>query len=125
MQKIQYAKGKSNIIAKLDGSLNMPAATVGTAAASQLQQSIFSAPPGAAIGLPPKPPGTMQAPGQSLPPPPGLTVPTGDGDMVMEDARSPSGSLAGRKRVREEVENEESDSGSGSDVAMEEDSEDD
>jgi hypothetical protein len=53
-QKIQYAKGKSDTIAKLDGTYKIPvaalAATAGatTGERSELQQSIFAAPPGAA-----------------------------------------------------------------------------
>lgn len=105
-QKISYAKSKSNIIAKLDGTFKLP--TVSSAAqveVTDLQQSIFNAPlPGvstsaapAAQGLPTKPPGA---------------------DQVMADAGTAESS--GVKRPREEQEEEESDE----DVAMEEESDD-
>jgi len=43
--KIQYAKGKSDTVAKLDGTFKMPEAAAAPAAATELQQSIFNAPP--------------------------------------------------------------------------------
>ncbi|KAI9839595.1 MAG: hypothetical protein M1819_002221 [Sarea resinae] len=45
--KIQYAKGKSDTIAKLDGTYRMPepATAAGAVTSTQLQQSIFNAPP--------------------------------------------------------------------------------
>ncbi|KAK4168559.1 U2 small nuclear ribonucleoprotein B [Cladorrhinum sp. PSN259] len=101
--KISYAKSKSNIIAKLDGSFKPPAAsTAAQVEVTDLQQSIFNAPvPGASnsttSGLPPKPPGT---------------------DHLMADAGTPES--RGTKRPREEEQGE-----SDSDVAMEEDSDDD
>jgi hypothetical protein len=101
-QKISYARSKSNIIAKLDGSFKMPAAaTAARVEVTDLQQSIFNAPvpgaPSAAPGLPSKPSGA---------------------DQTMTDAGTPDG--RGVKRPREEEEEEESDS----DVAMEEESDD-
>ncbi|KAL2271170.1 hypothetical protein VTJ83DRAFT_541 [Remersonia thermophila] len=100
--KISYAKSKSNIIAKLDGSFKPPAAaTAAQVEITDLQQSIFNAPvPGApapAAKLPPKPSGA---------------------DHVMTDAGTPEN--RGVKRPREEPEEEESDE----DVAMEEESDD-
>ncbi|KAH6634389.1 hypothetical protein B0J18DRAFT_416068 [Chaetomium sp. MPI-SDFR-AT-0129] len=103
--KISYARSKSNIIAKLDGSFKVPtAATAARVEVTDLQQSIFNAPvPGAPAtvpGIPPKPTGT---------------------DHVMTDAGTPEN--RGVKRAREdeqEAEEEESDE----DVAMEEESED-
>ncbi|KAL8730454.1 MAG: hypothetical protein Q9166_004092 [cf. Caloplaca sp. 2 TL-2023] len=61
--KIQYGKGKSDAIAKLDGTYRMPTSTVGQVTGTELQQSIFNAPPSSALaGAPPtslpKPPGT-------------------------------------------------------------------
>ncbi|KAL8677787.1 MAG: hypothetical protein Q9224_006060 [Gallowayella concinna] len=62
--KIQYGKGKSDAIAKLDGTYRMPSTTVGQVTGTELQQSIFNAPPSAAsTGVPPpaslpKPPDT-------------------------------------------------------------------
>lgn len=96
-----YAKTKSNAIAKLDGTFKIPTAAADVKV-TDLQQQIFNAPV----------PGTASASAPSnLPPKP----PTG-GDQVMADA-GPSD--RGTKRVRED-EPEESDS----DVAMEEDSDD-
>ncbi|KAL2134906.1 hypothetical protein VTI74DRAFT_10541 [Chaetomium olivicolor] len=105
--KISYAKSKSNIIAKLDGTFKIPtASTAARVEVTDLQQSIFNAPvpgsstaapPPTAPGLPSKPPGT---------------------DHVMADAGTPES--RGIKRLREEEEEEESDQ----DVAMEEESDD-
>lgn len=111
-QQIQYAKSKSDTIAKLDGTFKMPAAAAGAVTATELQQSIFNAPPSAAntATLPPPPVGTLK-------PPPSA-------DTAMEDARSPTTSVAGQKRRRED-EDEEEDEDSEGDVAMDEDSDDD
>ena len=106
-QQIAYARSKSDVIAKLDGTFTMPTAAAGAVTATELQQSVFNAPPAAATAS------TTQAPNLML------KVPTASGDQAMEDARSPTGSLAGTKRPREEEEED-----SGSDVAMEEDSDD-
>ncbi|KAL2124554.1 hypothetical protein VTJ04DRAFT_919 [Mycothermus thermophilus] len=98
--KISYAKGKSNIIAKLDGSFKPPTAAQ-QVEVTDLQQSIFNAPvPGA------------PAPAPKLPPKPS------GGDQVMTDAGTPES--RGVKRPREEEQEEESDE----DVAMEEGSDD-
>ncbi|KAF6235897.1 hypothetical protein HO173_006093 [Letharia columbiana] len=43
--KIQYAKGKSDTIAKLDGTYRMPVAVGIDITTTELQQSIFGAPP--------------------------------------------------------------------------------
>jgi U2 small nuclear ribonucleoprotein B'' len=100
IQKISYAKGKSNIIAKLDGSFKPPTAAQ-QVEVTDLQQSIFNAPvPGA------------PAPAPKLPPKPS------GGDQVMTDAVTPES--RGVKRPREEEQEEESDE----DVAMEEGSDD-
>ncbi|KAI4262878.1 MAG: hypothetical protein L6R42_001951 [Xanthoria sp. 1 TBL-2021] len=62
---IQYGKGKSHAVAKLDGTYRMPSATVNQVAGTELQQSIFNAPPSSAsLGAPPsapipKPPGAQ------------------------------------------------------------------
>lgn len=45
LQRIQYAKGKSDTIAKLDGTYRMPGTAGHQTTATQLQQSIFGAPP--------------------------------------------------------------------------------
>ncbi|KAF5011660.1 hypothetical protein FDECE_2235 [Fusarium decemcellulare] len=101
--KIQYAKSKSNFVAKLDGTFKIPSMNAGAANVEQteLQQSIFNAPP----------PGSAPAPGAGLPAKPATNV-----DHVMKDAGSPG---RGQKRTRDDE--DESDS----DVAMEEDSDDD
>ncbi|KFY84676.1 hypothetical protein V500_09106 [Pseudogymnoascus sp. VKM F-4518 (FW-2643)] len=114
--EIQYAKSKSDTIAKLDGTFHKPAAAAGEVTATELQQSIFNAPPSAAFLASGGAPGTAGA-AALLKPPPTL------GDTAMEDARSPTTSVAGEKRKRDEE--EEAESESGSDVAMEEDSDDD
>jgi U2 small nuclear ribonucleoprotein B'' len=100
--KISYAKSKSNIIAKLDGTFKIPtASTAARVEVTDLQQSIFNAPvpgaPATTTGLPSKPAGA---------------------DHVMTDAGTPES--RGVKRPREEEEQE----GSDSDVAMEEESDD-
>jgi len=83
----------------------MPAAAAGEVTATELQQSIFNAPPSAATAM--------------VPPPGMLKPPTGD--VAMEDARSPTGSVAGQKRRRDDEDEEDSEG----DVAMEEDSDED
>ncbi|CAJ2513350.1 Uu.00g014690.m01.CDS01 [Anthostomella pinea] len=105
--RIQYAKSKSDTIAKLDGTYKLPGSAAADVEMTETQQSIFNAPaPGSAAsaatsvphGLPAKPP-------QS-------------GDRIMTDAASPD--TRGQKRTRDEEEEDESDE----DVAMEEDSDD-
>jgi hypothetical protein len=110
-QQIQYAKSKSDTISKLDGTFHKPAAAAGAVTATELQQSIFNAPPSAATA-------TTIAPGGTAT----LRLPATGEDQAMEDARSP-GSVAGQKRRRDEEEEEEEDSEG--DAAMEEDSDDD
>lgn len=123
-QQIQYARSKSDTIAKLDGTFHKPAAAAGEVTATALQQSIFNAPPSAAF--------TNSAPGTAAPgtapkagvsdklkPPPGIAK-----DVAMEDTSAPisaATSQAGEKRKRE-VDDEAGDSDS--DVAMEEESDD-
>jgi U2 small nuclear ribonucleoprotein B'' len=100
--KIQYAKGKSNFVAKLDGTFKIPN-TAGAAAVEQteLQQSIFNAPP----------PGTAQAPA-----PAAASRPAPTADQTMTDANGADN--RGQKRTRD------SEDESDEDVAMEEDSDD-
>ncbi|KAI0478727.1 hypothetical protein GGR56DRAFT_672731 [Xylariaceae sp. FL0804] len=109
--KIQYAKSKSDTIAKLDGTYKLPvtAGAVGNVEMTEAQQSIFNAPAprsSAAASAPAAPP--------SLPPKPPQST-----DHAMTDAAA-SPDTRGQKRPREEDDAEESDS----DVAMEEDSDD-
>ncbi|TDZ60809.1 U2 small nuclear ribonucleoprotein B'' [Colletotrichum sidae] len=98
---IQYAKSKSDFVAKLDGTFKMPNTTAGASniETTDLQRSIFNAPaPGTA-------PGTAAA------------KPTTGGDQAMADAQTAD--ARGQKRTRDEEEDDDSD------VAMEEDSDDD
>jgi U2 small nuclear ribonucleoprotein B'' len=86
----------------------MPSAPSGAVTSTELQQSIFNAPPSSAMSTT----ATAPAPGTLKPP---------TADHAMEDARSPTTSVAGQKRRRDEEEVEEDSEG---DVAMEEDSDD-
>lgn len=103
-QKIQYAKSKSDIIAKLDGTFRGTAdgTATGKVEVTELQQSIFNAPvPGLA-------PAAAAATSLALPAKP--QAPAGAADS------------RGQKRTRDEEEEDDDDD---SDVAMEEDSDDD
>lgn len=104
-QKIQYAKSKSNFVAKLDGTFKIPNVGVGAATVEQteLQQSIFNAPPPAA--------GATTGPGL-------VSKPNTAADRVMDEAASPES--RGQKRARSDEGEDESEE----DVAMEEDSDD-
>ncbi|UZP32917.1 hypothetical protein NXS19_000733 [Fusarium pseudograminearum] len=72
----QYAKSKSNFVAKLDGTFKIPSMNAGAANVEQteLQQSIFNAPP----------PGSAPAPGSGLPRNL-LRTPISDSDVAMEE----------------------------------------
>jgi len=105
--QIQYAKSKSDTIAKLDGTFHKPAAAAGEVTATELQQSIFNAPPSAIAAA------TTSA--ATLKPPPT------SGNQSLEEGTSPV-SMAGQKRRRDEADEEEEESDE--DVAMEEDSDD-
>ncbi|ROT39800.1 U2 small nuclear ribonucleo protein B [Sodiomyces alkalinus F11] len=76
--KIQYAKSKSDYIAKLDGSYKMPNTGATSVEVTQLQQSIFNVPA------------------------PGTAKPAAGADLEMKDANSPEG--RGQKRPRDEEE---------------------
>lgn len=86
----------------------MPSAAAGEVTATELQQSIFNAPPSSTATLIPPPSGTLRPPAPA--------------DQAMEDARSPTTSVAGQKRRRDDEEGVDEDSEG--DVAMEEDSDD-
>ena len=60
-QKIQYAKSKSDTIAKLDGTYRMPAAVTTEVTSTTLQQSIFNIPPSSAIPLVPEVNGSTES----------------------------------------------------------------
>lgn len=107
LQKVSYAKSKSTIVAKLDGTFKLPTATTQHAEMTDLQHSIFNAPvpgsipaaaPTATSGLPAKP-------------------------QAAAPASTETAENRGQKRQREEDEDEDEDEDS--DVAMEEDSDDD
>ncbi|TGJ82722.1 hypothetical protein E0Z10_g6047 [Xylaria hypoxylon] len=105
--KIQYAKSKSDTIAKLDGSYKMPGTAAVNVEMTEIQQSIFNAPALTSSTA-------SAAPiSHSLPakPPQATNVPV---------ANAPSPDNRGQKRARDEEEEEDSDE----DVAMEEDSDD-
>ncbi|PSS27848.1 hypothetical protein M430DRAFT_92046 [Amorphotheca resinae ATCC 22711] len=106
--QISYAKSKSDTIAKLDGTFRMPSAAAGEVTATELQQSIFNAPPSAATTTTGQTGGTLKPP---------------TGDQAPEGARSPTTSVAGQKRRRDEEDHEPEEDSEG-DVAMEEDSDD-
>ncbi|KAK1714800.1 RNA recognition domain-containing protein [Colletotrichum lupini] len=102
---VQYAKSKSDFVAKLDGTYKMPNSTAGASSTevTDLQKSIFNAP----------------APGAASAAATGVTTakPAAGGDQTMADAQTAD--ARGQKRTRDEEEDEDSD------VAMEEDSDDD
>ncbi|CAK7239692.1 MAG: hypothetical protein STHCBS139747_001127 [Sporothrix thermara] len=106
--KISYAKSKSNVVARLDGTFKLPSAAQ-TVEVTDLQQSIFNA----------------HAPGASTVPAPATSSSTTAANgAAAKTAPPPSEDAArGQKRTRDDEEEEEEDE-SDSDVAMEEDSDD-
>ena len=52
LQKVQYAKGKSDTIAKLDGTYKLPVAAGSEVTSTAIQHSIFGAPP-SSLSVPP------------------------------------------------------------------------
>lgn len=100
-QKVQYAKSKSHFVAKLDGTFKIPGSDAGAANVThtELQQSIFNAPP----------PGTASE------------KPPTSADHAMRDAATGSPESRGQKRTRDD-EDEDEEEDSGEDMAMEEDS---
>ncbi|KAI8956790.1 RNA-binding domain-containing protein [Daldinia sp. FL1419] len=108
--RIEYAKSKSDIIAKLDGTYKLPGSAATNVEMTEAQQSIFNAPaPGTTTT---SIPATTSTP-RDLP-----AKPTQGSDHTMTDAGGPD--VRGQKRTRDEEEEEDSDE----DVAMEEDSDD-
>ncbi|TQS34213.1 hypothetical protein Golomagni_05412 [Golovinomyces magnicellulatus] len=106
--RIQYAKSKSDIIARLEGTSRILNSGVGAIVSTELQQSIFNTLPSVTASLPPKPPGSINVKTE---------------DISLGENRVPTTSVAGQKRDRDEDEEPVEDSES--DVAMEEDSDDD
>lgn len=104
-QKIQYAKSKSQFVAKLDGTFKLPSTTgAATVEQTELQESIFNAlPPGVA-----PPTGSAAVPS---------TTTAAPADQTMTDVDT-SADNRGLKRTRD------SEDESDEDVAMEEDSDD-
>ncbi|KAI1819200.1 hypothetical protein F4861DRAFT_534641 [Xylaria intraflava] len=108
--KIQYAKSKSDTIAKLDGTYKFPGQAAATVEMTETQQSIFNAPaPTSSIA----PSGSAL---HSLPAKPPLAA-----NVPVANVPGPETRGQGQKRPREEEEEEEE---SDEDVAMEEDSDD-
>ncbi|KAL8952435.1 MAG: hypothetical protein Q9222_001670 [Ikaeria aurantiellina] len=60
--KIQYGKGKSDTVAKLDGTYRMPSAAVDQITSSEIQQSIFNGPPTSSIPATAPPPVSLPKP---------------------------------------------------------------
>ncbi|KAJ8125879.1 hypothetical protein O1611_g7757 [Lasiodiplodia mahajangana] len=106
--KIQYAKSKSNTIAKLDGTYKLPGSAAADVEMTETQQSIFNAP------APTSSTTSVAPPVHGLPakPPQATNIPV---------PNAPSPDSRGQKRPRDEEEEEEE---SDEDVAMEEDSDD-
>ncbi|KAL9633923.1 MAG: hypothetical protein Q9164_004406 [Protoblastenia rupestris] len=103
--KIQYAKGKSDTIAKLDGTYRMPVAAGNTTTSTNLQQQIFGVPPS-----------SLPAPVQAA------QAATTNGEM---EADGKEEEAKGVKRGREEESDEEVAMDEDSDAPMEEGSDDD
>ncbi|SPN96878.1 related to small nuclear ribonucleoprotein U2B [Cephalotrichum gorgonifer] len=101
--KVEYAKSKSNFVSKLDGTFKLPMSGATDVEVTDLQSSIFNAPA----------PGTAAA----------AKAPAVPARQVLDRAAERDGTpdSRGQKRAREEESEEESDS----DVAMEEDSDED
>ncbi|OAA59013.1 RNA-binding domain containing protein [Niveomyces insectorum RCEF 264] len=118
--KITYAKSKSNVIARLDGTFKLPTAAQNVEV-TDLQQSIFNAPvPGSAAATTGGAAGTV-APGSIQPQ---TTAANGAASPTGKDAAAAAASARGQKRTRDEEEEEE-DEDEDSDVAMEEESDED
>lgn len=99
-QNLQYAKGKSDTIAKLDGTYRLPSTATTAPVSTGLQQQVFGGPP------------------SSLPPPSLPAKPVSVTDKTEESAQ-------GVKRGREEDSEEDVAMEEDSDVSMEEGSDDD
>ncbi|MCJ1373507.1 U2 snRNP complex subunit msl1 [Loxospora ochrophaea] len=110
--KIQYGKGKSDTIAKLDGTYRMPDAAANATTSTELQKSIFDAPPSAAVAaLPAK-----------VEPKPAPIAETAGANGTAGDGDGPQGL---KRRREEESEDEGAPMEEDSDVSMEASSEED
>ena len=103
VQKIQYAKSKSDTISKLAGTFRLPTAQV---AVTELQQSIFNAPPSSSMASTLKPPD-----------------PAASKQGVEEGGRSPQGVKRRREDEASEAEHAPMDEDDDGDAPMEDSSE--
>ena len=114
LQRIQYAKSKSDTVAKLDGTYKMPGSAAANVEMTETQQSIFNAPPpsssAATTNAAAATPSAAHTP-QGVP-----SRPSQGTDQPMTDAADPDN--RGQKRPRDEEDSDE-------DVAMEEESDED
>ena len=108
LQRIQYAKSKSDTVAKLDGTYKMPGSAAANVEMTETQQSIFNAPPPSSSAAAIPPPAQTS---QGLP-----SRPSQGADQTTPDSADPDN--RGQKRPRDDEDSDE-------DVAMEEDSDED
>src|SRR3954451_19723797 len=110
-KKIVYAKGQSQIIPKLRGTFEPPAAATGTAETTDLQKSIFNAPPSSVSTKLAETNGLKPAEGSLPEPPHGVKRPRNEEEEEKGEK--------GEKEEKEEKEVEED----ADDAPMEEDEE--
>lgn len=124
--KVEYARGKSDVLRRLDGTFMMKGkeSKEGQGQSTSLQQAIFGAPPGSQL---PKP---LAGGPSSLPPipPPSQVAAKADGKAEEAVSRGTSEGAQGVKRQREESDNEDDEGApmeeeSDDDVEMEQESE--
>jgi U2 small nuclear ribonucleoprotein B'' len=84
-KKIVYAKGQSQIIPKLRGTFEPPAAATGTAETTDLQKSIFNAPPSSVPTKVAETNGLKPAEGSLLEPPHGVKRPRDEEEEEKEE----------------------------------------
>ena len=108
LQRIQYAKSKSDTVAKLDGTYKMPGSAAANVEMTETQQSIFNAPPPSSSAAAATP--AVAQTSQGLP-----SRPSQGTDQTTTNSAEPDN--RGQKRPRDDEDSDE-------DVAMEEDSDD-
>ena len=86
-KKIVYAKGQSQIIPKLRGTFEPPAAATGTAETTDLQKSIFNAPPSSIPTKPAETNGLKPAEGSLPEPPHGVKRPRDEEEEEKEEEK--------------------------------------
>ncbi|MCJ1399687.1 U2 snRNP complex subunit msl1 [Xylographa trunciseda] len=106
--KIQYAKGRSNVFTKLEGVYRPPTVAAPAVGATELQQSIFNAPPSS---IP------ASAPAAAPPATGSVSVAPKTADTTTNGTKDDSDGPQGTKRRREDESDEE-------DAPMEEDDDD-